>query len=93
MRNADALLASELAMSTYRAVGHALKDDFRTRGLRVRCFVRLFSLNCCQAMVARAGSCHSVRSPVSEARCGCRMLPGRTGTSEQTWSKHGYAQV
>ena len=36
VRNLVALLASEFAMSTYGAVGHALRDDFRTRGLSER---------------------------------------------------------
>jgi hypothetical protein len=60
----------------------------RTRGLRVRCYVRLFSLNCCHAMLTRAGSCHFVRLPASASRCGYRVVPARTGASEQTWSKH-----
>jgi hypothetical protein len=42
----------------------------RTCGLRVRCSVHFFSLNCCRAMPVRAGSCHFVRSPVSAARSG-----------------------
>ena len=93
MRNADALLASELAMSTYRAVGHALKDDFRTRRLRVRCSVRFFSLNCCQIMLAHAGTCRLVRSPVS---AGALRIPGGAGpyrsiraTMEQPWGRIG----
>ncbi len=45
----------------------------RTRGLRVRCSVRLFFLSCCQTMLARAGSCHFVRSPESAALCGYRQ--------------------
>jgi hypothetical protein len=57
-----------------------------TRGLRG--LVRLFFMNCCQTMLACARSCHFVRSPESEARCGYRMLPARTRASEQTWSKH-----
>jgi hypothetical protein len=60
----------------------------RTRGLRVSCFVRLFSLNCCQIMLGRAVSCHSVRLPACAPRCGYRVVPDRTGASEQTWSKH-----
>jgi hypothetical protein len=60
----------------------------RTRGLRARYSVRLFSLSCCQTILARAGSCHFVRPPVSAARCGYRMLPERTGASEQPWSNH-----
>jgi hypothetical protein len=59
-----------------------------TRGLRVRCFVRLFSFSCCQTILARARSCHSVRLPASAPLCGYRVAPGRTGASEQTWSKH-----
>ena len=55
----------------------------RTRGLRVRCSVRLFSLNCYQTMLACAGSCQFVRSPASGPRCGYRMLPARTGASER----------
>ena len=46
-----------------------------------------------RAVPVHAATCRSVRSPVSAAGCGYRVLPGRTGTSEQTWSKHGYAQV
>jgi len=61
----------------------------RTRGLRVRCSVRLFCLSCCQAMLARAGSCHSVRSPASAPCCGYRVVPGCTGASEQPWSNIG----
>jgi hypothetical protein len=57
----------------------------RTRGLRVRCSVRFFSLNCCQIMLAHAGTCHSVRSPASAARCGYRVVPDRTGHT----SNHG----
>jgi hypothetical protein len=34
-----------------------------------------------------------VRSAVQAPRCGYRMLPGRTGASEQTWSKHRCALV
>ena len=49
----------------------------RTRSLRVRCSVRFFSPNCCRAMTVHAAACRR-----------CRVLPGRTGTSEQTWSKH-----
>ena len=57
----------------------------RTRGLRVRCSVRLFSLSCCQIMLARAGSCYSFRRlhPRRAADTGCcRGVPGRP-------SKHG----
>ena len=57
----------------------------RTRGLRVRCSVRLFSLNCCHAMLARAGSCHlsGRRDPRLAADTGwCRGVPGHP-------SKHG----
>ena len=57
-------------------------------GLSVRYSVLLFLFSCCQAMLVRAGSCHSVRSPVSELHCGYPMVPGRTGASEQTWSNH-----
>jgi len=38
-------------------------------------------------------SCRSARLPVSAAGCGYRVLPGRTGTSEQTWSKHRNRKV
>jgi hypothetical protein len=51
----------------------------RTRGLRVRCFVRLFSFNLCLSMLARVVSCHFVRPPASAPRRRCRVLPGRTG--------------
>jgi integrase len=60
----------------------------RTPNPRIKSFIRLFPLSCCQIMLARAGSCHFVRSPESVERCGCQVLPGRTGASEQTWSKH-----
>jgi hypothetical protein len=33
-------------------------------------------------------SCHSVRLPACAPRCGYRVVPDRTGASEQTWSKH-----
>jgi hypothetical protein len=65
----------------------------RTRGLRVRCSVRLFFLNCYQTMLARAGSCHFVQSPASVLCCGYRVVPGCTGASEQTWSKHRRRKV
>jgi putative transposase len=35
-----------------------------------------------------AGSCHFVRCSEPAARCGYRVLPGRTGASEQPWSNH-----
>jgi hypothetical protein len=41
-------------------------------------------------MLTRAGSCRSVRPPVSAARCGYRLVPGRTGTSEQPSSNIGF---
>jgi len=44
-------------------------------------------------MPVTAGTCHFVRLPVSVAGFGYRVLPGRTGTSEETWSKHRYGQV
>ena len=48
-------------------------------GRRVRCYVRLFCLSCCQEMVARAGSCHSVRSSASAPCCGCHSRWQRPG--------------
>jgi AbiV family abortive infection protein len=44
-------------------------------------------------MPVTAGTCHSVRPPVSAAGCGYRVLPGRTGTSERTWSERRCEQV
>ena len=41
-----------------------------------------------RAVPTCAGSCRFVRPPMPAARCGYRMLPARTGASEQTWSKH-----
>ena len=35
----------------------------------------------------KSGTCHSVRLRVSAAGGGYRVLPGRTGTSERTWSE------
>jgi hypothetical protein len=40
-----------------------------------------------------AGMCRPVRLTASAAGRGCRVLPGRTGTSEQTWSKRGTPKV
>jgi len=51
---------------TYNACSDQVRrqgPEPRTRGLRVRCSVRLFVLNCCPIMLARAGNCHSVRPP------------------------------
>ena len=81
---------------TYNACSERVRRqglEPRTRGLRVRCSVRLFSLNCRQTMLARAGRCHFVRSSASAPRCGYRMVSDRTGACEQTWSKHPCALV
>jgi hypothetical protein len=82
---------SKHGASTIRKAGtnRAHKNDpesYYPRPLRVRRqgLEPRFFLSCCQTMPARAGSCHSVRSPVSAARFGYRMLPARTGASEQT---------
>src|SRR5216683_5754521 len=38
---------------------------------------------------AHAMTCRAVRQTGRPAAAWCRLLPARTGTSEQTWSKHG----
>ena len=65
----------------------------RSRGLRVRSWIRLLSLNCCQMMLTRAGNCHLVRQPESATRCGYRTVPARTGASEQPRSNHRRTKV
>ena len=50
-------------------------------------------LSCYQVMLARAVNCHSVRLPAAAPRCRYRVVPDRTGASEQTWSKRRGAQV
>src|ERR1039457_1793137 len=61
--------------------------------LRVRYSIRFFSLIWCLVMTIRALTCRSVRLPVSGAGCGYRVLTGRTGTSERTWSEHRCRKV
>src|SRR6266705_6440908 len=61
----------------------------RTRGLRVRCFVRFSSSTSYHSVPRRAVTCRTVRQTTSAGAVWCRLLPGRTATSEQTWSKHG----
>ena len=46
--------------------------------------------------LSRAETCRDVPSRAAACIRGgrrCRVLPGRTGTSEQTWSKHGTRKV
>ena len=60
----------------------------RTRGLRVRCSVR-FTPSHCATML----DVPDVRQATRAGAVWCRPLPGRTATSEQTWSKHGDGHV
>ena len=57
----------------------------RTRGLRVRCSANL-------TVPDSAAKCYDVPGCTANretAAAWCSLLPARTGTSEQTWSKHG----
>ena len=59
--------------------------DPRTRGLRVRCSGVLFTQS--TSMFTLASWRDNRNSPRRNTVCG-RLIPGGTGTSEQTRSKH-----
>ena len=56
-------------------------------------FVRFFWLKCCLALSENAAACRLVRLPGLARFPGYRIMPGRTGASEQTTSKHRYGKV
>jgi len=62
----------------------------RTRGLRVCCSRILFSYSTSEF---NATCCRDTRNAPRRHTVCWRLISGSTGTSEQTWSKHGTRMV
>jgi hypothetical protein len=70
-----------------RAVAVISRDGLRWRASRLRAAAQ--SVRKYLLVSDDATSCRTVRQIGRRAAAWCRPLPGRTATSEQTWSKHG----